>query len=75
VQVVALYLVLNTYVYTWAIGSRTRLKSYRMCVYKEIEGDPEKTWTFYLDYQTGRCDPYVIHKVSDDRSNLRRGGR
>ena len=61
-----LYLVLDTYVYTWAIGSSNRLEAYRMCRYKEINGDPLKTWTWYLPYFTSFCDPYVIHQIKEE---------
>ena len=62
-----LYLVLDTYIYTWAIGSRTRLEHYRLCRYKESGGDPNETWTWYLPYMGSYCDPYVVHEVNEER--------
>ena len=34
-EVIILALVMDTYVYTWFPGSRTRLGHFRMCVYRE----------------------------------------
>ena len=59
---VYLYLVLDSYIYTWKIGSRTRLEHYRICRYKEIDGDPDKTWTWYLPWPNSYCSPYVVHQ-------------
>jgi len=63
VETLVLYLVLDTYIHTWAIGSRTRLAPYRICKYKELDGDPEKTYTWYLPWPNSYCDPYVIIEV------------
>ena len=64
-----LYLVMDSYVYTWKVGSHTQLGHHRICRYKEIGGDPEKTWTWYLHPYFGTyCDPYVVH-VTEGSTN------
>ena len=65
-EVIVLYLVLDTYTYTWAIGSRTRLEHYRICRYKELNSESDQTYTWYLPYFSSYCDPYVVYEVSND---------
>ncbi|QDP58922.1 MAG: hypothetical protein Unbinned2819contig1003_8 [Prokaryotic dsDNA virus sp.] len=61
-----LYLVLDTYTYTWAIGSSTRLQAYRLCRYKELGKESQQTYTFYLPWPNSYCDPFVIHRLQND---------
>jgi hypothetical protein len=70
-----LYLVLDAYVYTWAIGSNTRLEHYRICRYRELHSQSDQMYTWYLPYFTSYCDPYVVYEVPDDRSDNGGGGR
>ena len=65
-ETIVLALVLDTYVYTWFPNSRTRLGSFRLCVYKEVKPvvDPDKRYRWYLyPYLHTYCDPYVIYPV------------
>ena len=66
VEIIVLALVLDAYTYTWLPNSRTRLGSFRVCVYRELRPviDPDKRYTWYLSPYLGtRCDPYVIYPL------------
>lgn len=64
-EVIYLYLVMDTYVHTWQIGSRTKLQGYRMCQYREINSQDPQTYTWYVPWSPVECPPYVVHEVSN----------
>ena len=65
-EVIILALVMDTYVYTWFPGSRTKLGHFRMCVYREYRPviDEDQRYTWYLHpYLNTYCDPYVVYQA------------